>query len=97
MGRGRVKRRSPPIIGQFTVVAWASEWRRLRITRAKSNRIAHFRWGNDFSHGLGHEEQFPPTRLSAGYGFRKETLAGARRNGRDAPFAGVRWAYNTTG
>jgi hypothetical protein len=33
---------------------------------------------------LGHEERFPPTRLSAGYGFRKETIAGMRRNGRDA-------------
>ena len=35
--------------------------------------------------GLGHEERFPLTRLSAGYGFRKETIAGMRRNGRDAP------------
>jgi Cupin domain len=34
--------------------------------------------------GLGHEERFPPTRLSAGCGFRKETIAGMRRNGRDA-------------
>jgi hypothetical protein len=33
----------------------------------------------------GHEERFPPTRLSAGCGFRKETIAGMRRNGRDAP------------
>ena len=35
--------------------------------------------------GMGHEERFPPPRLSAGYGFRKETIAGTRRNGRDAP------------
>src|SRR5215467_2174170 len=28
---------------------------------------------------MGHEEWFPPTRLSAGYGFRKETIAGVRR------------------
>ena len=34
---------------------------------------------------LGHEERFPPTRLSAGCGFREETIAGMRRNGRDAP------------
>src|SRR4051794_19041282 len=34
---------------------------------------------------FGHEERFPPTRLSAGSGFRKETIAGMRRNGRDAP------------
>jgi hypothetical protein len=34
---------------------------------------------------LEHEERFPPTRLSAGCGFRKETIAGMRRNGRDAP------------
>jgi len=36
---------------------------------------------------MGHEERFPPTRLSAGCGFRKETIAGIRRNGRDAPIA----------
>ena len=35
----------------------------------------------------GHEERFPPTRLSAGFGLRKETIAGMRRNGRDAPKA----------
>ena len=34
--------------------------------------------------GKGHEERFPPTRLSAGCGFRKETIAGVHRNGRDA-------------
>jgi hypothetical protein len=34
---------------------------------------------------MGHEERFPPTRLSAGCEFRKETIAGMRRNGRDAP------------
>jgi hypothetical protein len=39
---------------------------------------------------LGHEERFPPTRLSAGCGFRKETIAGMRRNGRDAPVPAVR-------
>jgi hypothetical protein len=39
---------------------------------------------------LGHEERFPPTKLSAGYGFRKETIAGMRRNGRDAPIPAVR-------
>ena len=33
----------------------------------------------------GHEERFPRRRLSAGCGFRKETIAGMRRNGRDAP------------
>jgi hypothetical protein len=42
----------------------------------------------------GHEERFPPTRLSAGCGFRKETIAGMRRNGRDAPLPAVR---RTTG
>jgi len=36
---------------------------------------------------LGHEERFPPPRLNAGCGFRKETIAEMRRNGRDAPFA----------
>jgi hypothetical protein len=38
------------------------------------------RWGMA---GKGHEERFPPTRLSAGYGFRKETITGMRRKVRD--------------
>jgi len=38
---------------------------------------------------MGHEERFLPTRLSAGCGFRKGTIAGARRNGRDAPKAAI--------
>jgi hypothetical protein len=37
----------------------------------------------------GHEERFPPTRMSAGCGFRKETIAGMRRNGRDAPIPAI--------
>jgi hypothetical protein len=37
--------------------------------------------------GKGHEERFPSTRLSAGYGFRKETIATVRHNGRNAPIA----------
>jgi hypothetical protein len=36
---------------------------------------------------MGHEERFPQTRMSAGCGFRKETIVGMRRNGRDAPAA----------
>jgi hypothetical protein len=39
---------------------------------------------------VGHEERFPLTRLSVGCGFRKETIAGMRRNGRDAPIPAVR-------
>ena len=35
--------------------------------------------------GAGHEERFLPSRLSAGFLLRKETIAGRRRNGRDAP------------
>jgi hypothetical protein len=34
---------------------------------------------DDHGVGYGHEKQFPPTRLGAGYGFRKETIAGMRR------------------
>src|SRR5215831_10346667 len=30
---------------------------------------------------LGHDERFPPTKRSAGYGFSKETIARMRRNG----------------
>jgi hypothetical protein len=33
---------------------------------------------------MGREERFPTPRLSAGCGFRKETIAGMRRNGRGA-------------
>ena len=38
---------------------------------------------------MGHEERFPQTRVSAGYGFRKETIIGMCRNERDAPLAAV--------
>jgi hypothetical protein len=34
---------------------------------------------------MGDEERFPPTKLSAGCAFRKETIAGMRPNRRDAP------------
>jgi hypothetical protein len=40
--------------------------------------------------GMEHEERFPPTMLGAGYGFRKETIAGMSSNGRDAPTAGIK-------
>jgi hypothetical protein len=46
--------------------------------------------------GVGHEEQFPPPRLSAGFGFRKETIAGMHRNGRGAPITAVRGARRAT-
>ena len=39
---------------------------------------------------LGHEERFLPTRLSAGCGFRKETIAEIRRNVRDALIPAIR-------
>jgi hypothetical protein len=35
--------------------------------------------------GLGHEDQFLPLSLSAGYGFRKETIAGTHGSEQDAP------------
>jgi hypothetical protein len=34
---------------------------------------------------MGQEERFPPTRLSAGYEFRKETIAEVHHDERDAP------------
>jgi hypothetical protein len=34
---------------------------------------------------MGHEELFPPTKLSARCGFRKETIAETRGNGEVAP------------
>jgi hypothetical protein len=39
---------------------------------------------------LGHEERFPPTRLSAGYVIREKTFAGTHGNGRDAPIPAIR-------
>ena len=38
----------------------------------------------------GHEDRFPPPRLSDGCGLRKETITGMRLNGRDAPKAAIR-------
>jgi hypothetical protein len=44
----------------------------------------------------GHEERLPPTRqCSAGYGFRKETIAGVRHNKRDAPEAVIHGSSET--
>ena len=36
---------------------------------------------------MGHEERFPPPKLNAGCGLRKETIPGRRRNGQVAPKA----------
>jgi hypothetical protein len=41
---------------------------------------------------MGHEEQFPPPRLSARYVIRKQTVAATRGNGRDAPIRVIREA-----
>jgi hypothetical protein len=38
---------------------------------------------------MGHEDPFPPPRLSARYVIRQETFAGTHGNGRDAPIAAV--------
>ena len=46
---------------------------------------------------LGHEDQFPPLRLSARYPFGQETFAGVRGNGRDAPIGAVRGTSRTGG
>jgi hypothetical protein len=40
----------------------------------------------------GHEERFPPARLSAYCGFRKQTITGTRGNDDDAPIPDVRRA-----
>ena len=39
---------------------------------------------------MGREERFSQTRMNAGCGFRKETIVGMRRNGRDAPIPVLR-------
>jgi hypothetical protein len=38
---------------------------------------------------MGHKGRFAWARLSAGCGFRKETVAGTRRKERDAPIAAI--------
>jgi hypothetical protein len=40
----------------------------------------------------GHDERFPPSSLSTGCGFSKETFAGTRANEKDAPLATFRRA-----
>ena len=42
--------------------------------------------------GSGHEERFPPPRLSGRYRFSQATFAGAHGNGRDAPIPVIREA-----
>jgi hypothetical protein len=44
---------------------------------------------------VGHEEGFPSPRLSGRCGFGEVTFARMRRNGRDAPKAGIR-SHRTT-
>jgi len=39
---------------------------------------------------MGHEERFPPSRLSGRYRFNQRTFAGKRGNGREAPLAVIR-------
>jgi hypothetical protein len=41
---------------------------------------------------MGHKDRSGPLTLSAGCGFRKKTIAGMRRKGRDAPVPVVRGA-----
>ena len=68
------------------------------LYRTVTFKLTHYRFGTSLDSGAsagthpvsGHEERFPPTRLSAGFGLRKETIAGMRRNGRDAPIPVVR-------
>ena len=52
------------------------------MTALHATGVGRLALGNDRN---GYEERFLPTRLSAGGGFRKETIAGTRRNGREAP------------
>src|SRR5215467_2739762 len=93
LGRGRVKRRSPPINAQFTVVARAAAVRRLRLYDPKCNRVACLRRSNEFSHGLGHEEWFPPPRLNGRCRFGQATFIGTHGNEQDAPKPAARLSW----
>src|SRR5262245_19075821 len=55
LGPACVKRRSPPAVAQFTVVAHAAALRRLRMNYSKRNRVTGFPLRSVFSHGLGRE------------------------------------------
>ena len=59
--------------GAFLIASWR-----------KPSRPRRLGWRQTMTEE-GHEERLPPTRLSAGYGFRKETIAGMRHNELDAP------------
>jgi hypothetical protein len=91
---------APPVKGRYprrrlaALLAVRFRRRLLRIARARRKGRSppptdNFGLGDRRS-VVGHEERFLPTRLSAGCGFRKETIAGMRRNGRDAPKAAAR-------
>jgi hypothetical protein len=38
---------------------------------------------------MGHQDLFPPLKLSAGYEFRKETIDGVHHKGPDAPIVAI--------
>ena len=80
LGRGRVKRRSPPIIEQFTVAVGVEAVRRLRIHYSESNKIAHFHQGNEFSHGLGRERPLDRSVHPAAEGIDVDIRVGSRRS-----------------
>ena len=64
-------------------------WRRFRIDYTNSNRIAGFRQGKEFSHGLGHEEAFHAVRLNGRCRFLKAVLC-CRRIGRADIWVGAK-------
>src|SRR5215471_336732 len=83
--RTRMKRRSPPTIGQFTAVVWAAVLRRLRMHYSKRNRITGFPQCGGLLHRLGHEEQFPLPRANGRCLFGERTFTRTHGNDRDAP------------
>jgi len=63
------------------------EWLALGYQFRISLRPRSWHWATT---ALGHEARFPTPRLSPGFGFRKETIAGIRRHGRGAPTPDLR-------
>jgi hypothetical protein len=56
--------------------------------RRISNQLSQFGWRRRMTQ-MGHEDQFRPLSLSGGCRLGKETFAGTRGNGQDAPEAGI--------
>jgi len=74
------ERRKRPVSCAEQIRASASQSCRLsKPSLVECLLVASIDLGTTANVANGHEKRFPPPSLSAGYGFRKETIAGMRR------------------